>query len=774
MAGHMRTIWIVLLFCLSVLLVPAPGSGGERVQTPVERMFTDRAGLPLVQFGYDLFATAGLPPAPSLGVVADDHVLGPGDRLRLVVRGHRARDALLSIGADGLLLVDELPPIRAAGRSLGAVRTELEAAFQDAMLEVSVFLSLLTARQMAVMVVGAVARPGLHAVSARATVFEALAAAGGVLAEGSLRRIRLVTPGPDGPAERPVDLYDLLLAGRGAAFDPLVEGSRVVVPPLGPTVAVSGLVNRPGIYELPAAGALSARDLLDLAGGPLHPGAVQPQRLSIGADGRDRLVPVTDLDAPVFGHGDLLVQAPRRQDRRDRVTLTGAVRLPGPRPLAVAPSLRALLDDPAVLADEAYPLFGVILRRDPASLAIRYLPFTPVLILSGASDRRLEDGDEVRLFTRAEITALTAGTDPDTTDPGPAPPDPTLAEAPDPVLGTLLRDRRAWVRGAVHRPGAYPLGGPVDLGLLLAAAGGLVLEAERTGVEWLRPARDGAPPTRTLLSLDGPEAAGIQPGPGDSLRIASRRRDPGGRSVVLAGEVARPGIYDIAPGERLSMLLTRAGGLTALAYPPGAVLTRESARRAEQEGLRRTADGLEAGLTAVIAGEREGRRDLDTAAIEMTRRLAQELREAPVAGRVVVQADPAMLARRPELDLPLEPGDRLFVPQNPGTVRVMGEVMAPAILPFDPLLDAGDYLDRAGGLTRAADRGRIFILQPDGSALPMDRGWSRHSLPALLPGATIVVPRDPEPFSLLGLAQQVTSVLSQLALTAAAVASLTD
>ena len=55
--------------------------------------------------------------------------------------------------------------------------------------------------------------------------------------------------GPGGA--RRVDLYGVL-SGRGEAPNlTLVAGDRIVVPPLGGTVAIAGEVGRPGIYELP-------------------------------------------------------------------------------------------------------------------------------------------------------------------------------------------------------------------------------------------------------------------------------------------------------------------------------------------------------------------------------------------------------------------------------------------------------------------------------------------------------------------------------------------
>ena len=46
--------------------------------------------------------------------------------------------------------------------------------------------------------------------------------------------------------------------------------------------------------------------------------------------------------------------------------------------------------------------------------------------------------------------------------------------------------------------------------------------------------------------------------------------------VELRGEFRFPGFYNVSSSETLSGLIERAGGLTELAYPLGAIFTRES------------------------------------------------------------------------------------------------------------------------------------------------------------------------------------------------------
>ena len=78
-----------------------------------------------------------------------------------------------------------------------------------------------------------------------------------------------------------------------------------------------------------------------------------------------------------------------------------------------------------------------------------------------------------------------------------------------------------------------------------------------------------------------------------------------------------------------------------------------------------------------------------------------------------------------------------------------------------------------GGVTRKADRGRIYVVRAYGSVVASDgAGWFRRSgAVAMRPGDTVVVPLDTERMPALPLWQAVTSILYNLAIAAAAVNS---
>lgn len=969
---------LITILTLAFCALMGGTAGGAEAPSAVELLFSRRAGQELRLYGRDLFRQGAEAAAPSpLGAIADDYRLGPGDELVLHLRGQVSRSSRHVIGQDGLLTVEDLRPLQASGRSLGELRRKVEEAVSAAHLQTQAYLSIGRTRQIGVLVLGEVARPGRQQLNAFATPLDALLAAGGIGPQGSLRAIRLLRPGE---APLVLDLYALLEQGDGPATQVLGDGARLVVPPLGATIAVAGAVKRPGIYELPADTPLDGEMALALAGGPLRPGGDRTVLLRYGRDGVEEARPLPAPDMAAMQDGDLLLHtqdggtragslslsghvetpgarpfaarlvdlidrhdlppdlyqplavllrrnraggapemravdlgemlagrsdipaqdgdelvllgaadiaflraravlsqfnagaaaqgddcpglrslsaaltadpagplaagplalaaremagpdlpcpplfqdqpdllpfllsqsaflrqgalrpgpypilpgtklsliaplagAAMADDRRlqpgevvdiggDGVSLSGAVRQPGLRPLANAATLAGLLGDGAPLRGDAYGLLAILDRFDSVTIARHIQLFAPAEVVAGRFDLRLRDGDRITILTRDQVRLAFPTPELETvaiTEQKPVPPKGTPAAAPLPAdIRSLLAERIIGVRGGVVMPGDYPVAGPVPLASLLRAAGGLRNEADPQRVE-LVPMPGSEAPTSLLTGGVGADRP-IRPG--EAVRVALQRRPTETRAVMVAGEVMEPGGFDLAPGEKLSSLLARAGGLTPHAYPAGAIFTRESARLAEEEGLRRAAREMDRELAQMLGGKNPP----DPQRVALARQLADELRSTNGLGRITVQLDPEILASRPELDIALQAGDRIYIPKRPATVTVAGEVLAPASLLFDPQKQAEDYLREAGGLTRFADDDRIFLIHPDGSAEPLSQPRGRHGRVAVTPGAMLVVPRDAEPLEILPLAQSITTILSQIAFSAAAIANISD
>ena len=333
----------------------------------------------------------------------------------------------------------------------------------------------------------------------------------------------------------------------------------------------------------------------------------------------------------------------------------------------------------------------------------------------------------------------------------------------------LALEHTVAVNGEVRSPGVYPIVGNVSLTELIAVAGGLSREVDLTRVEISRYTPDTlkgiSDTSRGLVNLANVGADKVMVGPGDVVRFNPVASDRDTGPVLLVGEFNRPGLYEIRRGERLSEVIARAGGLTPQAYPYGGVFTRQRVQAAQRAGLQRAARELNSAL-AVVAVQR----NVNPSSILALQRFSEQLGSVEALGRVVTETDPTVLQVRPELDAVLEPGDRLYMPKRPNFVTVVGDVLNPGALQFISGTTADQYIRQAGGFQRSADEDRIFVVYPNGRAEPLAVSvWNFNPI-QLPPGSSIVVPKDPAPLDLFTLVREGSSLISQLAVTAASLA----
>ncbi|MBM3556511.1 MAG: polysaccharide biosynthesis/export protein, partial [Alphaproteobacteria bacterium] len=235
--------------------------------------------------------------------------------------------------------------------------------------------------------------------------------------------------------------------------------------------------------------------------------------------------------------------------------------------------------------------------------------------------------------------------------------------------------------------------------------------------------------------------------------------------VLRAGEFKRPGLYEIRRSEKLSELIARAGGITPQSYPYGAIFTRESVRKSQQAALRRAARELNAAILYSA-----GQKSVNPVGVQQATSVAQQLEEIEAVGRVVIEADLTVLQARPDLDVLLEPGDRLFMPKRPSFVIVVGDVLSPGAQQFIAGKKADQYIRQAGGYQKSADEDRVFVVYPNGEAKPLALSIWNYTPSMVPPGSTIIVPKEPAPFDLYTAVRDTTALVGQIAVTAASLA----
>ena len=319
--------------------------------------------------------------------------------------------------------------------------------------------------------------------------------------------------------------------------------------------------------------------------------------------------------------------------------------------------------------------------------------------------------------------------------------------------------RSVYVKGDVARPGRYPLAVNMSVSDLVLGAGGLLRSANPEGGDLTHYAISNSSGQRVpaghqdlnlAAALAEKEGHDLPLRDGDVLTVPQQADwNDIGATVTLRGEVGKPGVYGIRPGERLSSLMKRAGGLLPTAYPRAAVFERVEVRELQQKSRQELIERVEQESTVVrtsasTSGTEEAA--LQQAAMLQRQRVLDALRKAPVSGRLVIHLRPDRkdFAGSPE-DIELRAGDSLTIPKQPGAVLVIGQVYNSNALTYMPGRNAGWYLSRAGGATRLADKGAIFIVRADGSVTSKQGGyWSGGVLSAATgPGDTIVVPEKP-------------------------------
>jgi polysaccharide export outer membrane protein len=723
----------------------------------------------LKPFGYDLFRDGQSSFAPLTDVpVPADYVVGPGDRLTVQLYGTQNRNHRLVVGRDGQVNFPELGPIGVGGRSFQDVAADIEQRVSRQMIGVRASVGMASTRSIRVFVMGEASRPGSYTISGLATMTSALYAAGGIKPIGSLRDVQLKR---NGVVVRRLDLYDLLLRGDTSDDAKLLPGDVIFIPPVATTVAVDGEVNRPAIYE--SRGDTSVADILALAGGLTPEADTSRAALVRVNEKRARVVLDLALDT-ADGRDELVRNGDSLRVLRLRPTLDSGVTVEGhvfrPAPVAWREGLR--LTDVFDSVDELKPnadLNYVLIRRELP-------PDRRVVMLSADLSAALREPTSARnleLRPRDRIVVFD-------TESG-------RAQLLDPLLQELRRQAQidspsqiVRIDGRVKARGDYPLEPAMRVSDLLRAGGGLQDAAYGAKAELTRYRVGGDARQTQLVEIDlaaiirGDLTADLLLQPFDFLNVKEIPEWSEQEQVTLLGEVRFPGVYPIQRGETLRSVLDRAGGLTSLAFPMGSVFTRNELKTREQQQIDRLAERLQSDLAAAALSAAAANQGEANQALTVGQSLLNQLKTTQAVGRLVIDLNSVITSPVGGAnDVVLRQGDQLIIPKQKQEVTVIGEVQTTTSHFYRENLSRDDYIGLSGGVTRKADRGRIYVVRADGSVISSESGgWFRRAgQVAVRPGDTIVVPLDTERMPPLPLWQAVTSIVYNLAIAAAAVNS---
>ncbi len=194
------------------------------------------------------------------------------------------------------------------------------------------------------------------------------------------------------------------------------------------------------------------------------------------------------------------------------------------------------------------------------------------------------------------------------------------------------------------------------------------------------------------------------------------------KTVSIKGEIFLPGKFAIKDKkERISDLVKKAGGLKETAFIEGALLIRPSLRNDDYD--------VAQDETMELQEER------------LPRLLDEEYTPEEL---VSIDLEKILNNPRGNNDLILLEGDVVIIPQFQGTVRLVGETLHPAVLPYDSTWRMKDYVEAAGGFTENAKPSKVHTVNYNGKANSTRKILWINKYPKVHPGSEIIIPRKIE------------------------------
>ncbi|KAB6154734.1 polysaccharide biosynthesis/export family protein, partial [Bacteroides xylanisolvens] len=584
-------------------------------------------------------------------------------------------------------------------------------------------LTLGSIRTIQINVMGEVVQPGTYSLSSFSTVFHALYRAGGVSDIGSLRNVQLVR---NGRTIATIDVYQFIMKGNIQDDVRLQEGDVVIVPAYDILVKIDGKVKRPMRFEMKKDENLST--LISYAGGFEADAYTRSLRV-VRQNGQEYEVnTVKDLDYSVYKmrNGDVVTAEAILNRFINKLEIRGAVYRPGIYQLnGKLNTVRELVDEAQGLTGDAF-LNRAVLYRQREDLTSEVVPVDIKAIMDGTSQNII--------LMKNDILYI-----------------PSIHDLED--RGDVV------IHGEVAKPDSYPYADNMTLEDLIIQAGGLREAASVVRVDVSRRIKNprstvGNDTIGQIYTFSLKEGFIVDGTPGFVLQPYDEvyvRRSPGyqaQQNVVIEGEILFGGSYAMTSREeRLSDLISKAGGSTNYAYLRGAKLTR-------------------------VANASEKKRMGDVIRL-MSRQLGEAMMDSlgvRVEDHFTVGIDLEKALANPgsTADIVLREGDVISIPKNNNTVTINGAVMVPNTVSYIKGENIDYYLNQAGGYSENAKKSKKFIVYMNGQVTKVKGSGKKQ----IEPGCEIIVPSKAKKKTNMGNILGYATTFSTLGMMVASIANL--
>jgi protein involved in polysaccharide export with SLBB domain len=653
-------------------------------------------------FGGDLFNNDNITFEPNLRIpTPSNYVIGADDELIIDVYGYQEVNQKLTVSPEGKISIPNVGLIDVSGSSVETATKRIKermtksgyASLNSGQSHLQVSIGKI--RSIKITVIGDARKVGTYTLSSLASLFNALYACGGPSETGSLRNIELIR---NSKVVRKFDAYKFLLNADQTSDVRLMDRDVIRIPSAKNLITLSGEINKPAVFE--AIEGEPIAKIFEYAGG-FAPSAYSASiHIIQTTDKEKRIKDVAKSEYTVYQpqNGDI-IEIGKVLDRfANRINIKGAVYRPGQYELSNGLTLSKLISNAEGLTPEAFVQRGVIMRTND-DYSKEMLSFNPIEIINGKQkDIELKKNDEVMIG----------------------------------VSKDYKEEYFVTIQGEVRKPEKYPYFENQTVKDLIFAAGGFTDGSSIERIEIasrldLNKYDSKSNEMAQVININSEKELDLK-GKDIKLKpwdIVNVRTKPGYKSQVrvrIDGEVLYPGYYILASkDEKVSSLLSRSGGLTHSAFLKGISITRIN----KTNILKDTSDIYYKKLKQQIKDTSSGAAsDYVNPTVKIGLDVEKLLADSNSLENIYLQED-----------------DIINVPKQKREIKISGEVLFPTEVVFVAGQDLNYYVDRAGGYTDDAKKGRVYVLKPNGVAAKTKHFLFFRTYPKVEEGSEILVPK---------------------------------
>ena len=661
----------------------------------------DKISLPI--FGMDFFSSAsqnltkGSRNTPQLNIATPStYQLGPGDELSINIWGASENTYISSINTSGYIKLDRISPIYLSGQTISNAKKRIRNALskvysgiyasEESFEKVFFDVNLSKSRSIVINIVGAIKNPGTYTLSSMTSILNVLYAAGGPNELGTFRNIQILR---NGKTYKKVDLYNYFVKGISPNFS-LRDQDVILVPRYENRVFVNGEFKETGIFEIKTGE--TVHDLLGFVGG----------FSSFGYKEKIFLTSISEINKEIFtiskdlfkikklNDGDVIKASPVSDKFLNKVTIEGAVFLPGDYSIDNTPNLATLISSAQGLKDDALSSRAIIFRYIEGEER-QMLSVDMSLEKTLKQDFKFKPNDRVKIFSKSEIQ--------------------------DDVSVNIM--------GEVNKVGVYDFYEGMTVSDLILLAGGIKSYGSFVSIDLFRQTYDKSLQS-PYISIDAElktdySSQTLDQNPelmqGDLVVVRPKEGYTEPEYVKISGLVKSPGFYSILNNQySLFDLLNDSGGI----LPDGAI------------------NGVK------IRRINSAKKEIDETIKDISKdSLGFEIKEQGefIEFGVDIKQLFETSGKDSRFNVILKDGDNIIVPKIDNTVEIIGEVGRPTVIAFKKGLSVNDAISQAGGFTDLAKKRGVFVIYQNGNVSSSKKYFVFNALPKLEAGSKIVVPK---------------------------------